>query len=106
MSLEMSAGIYLLPSKQKSHQRLVDNVEGCYQNVTVAIEKDSSGTSLVFGKPTYIIYKPHRYICEDCDNNPTTTASPSWHSRGSNFTKDYESNVLLHTSTVRLLMFA
>ena len=30
----------------------------------------------VFGKPTYIIYKPHRYICEDCDNQPTTTATP------------------------------
>ena len=21
----------------------------------------------VFGRPTYIIYNPHRYICEDCD---------------------------------------
>ena len=31
---------------------------------------------------TYIIYKPHRYICEDCDNHPTTTAIPKWHQPG------------------------
>jgi len=48
-----------------------------------------------FGKPTYIIYKPHRYICDDCKNNPTTTATPGWHKPGSNFTVDYENNVLL-----------
>ena len=36
-----------------------------------------------FGKPTYIIYKPNRYICEDCDNQPTTTATPSWHKHNS-----------------------
>ena len=34
----------------------------------------------VFGKHTYIIYQPHRYICENCDDHPTTTATPSWHS--------------------------
>ncbi len=31
----------------------------------------------ILGNPTYIIYKPHRYICDDCDNHPTTTATPS-----------------------------
>lgn len=30
----------------------------------------------VFGKPCYIIYHPHRYICEFCDDHPTTTATP------------------------------
>jgi transposase len=39
----------------------------------------------VFGKPTHIIYKPHRYICDDCDNN-STTATPDWHKQGSQFT--------------------
>lgn len=49
----------------------------------------------VFDTPTYIVYKPHRYICNDCDNHPTTTATPSWHNPGSQFTLDYEKNVLL-----------
>ena len=49
----------------------------------------------VFDNPTYIIYTPHRYICDDCDNTPTTTATPNWHKRDSYFTTDYENNVLL-----------
>jgi len=49
----------------------------------------------VFDNPTYIIYTPHRYICDDCDNMPTTTATPNWHKRDSCFTTDYENNVLL-----------
>lgn len=49
----------------------------------------------VFGKPTYIIYKPHRYICEDCDNQPTTTATPSWHKQNSPYTVDYETHILM-----------
>jgi transposase len=49
----------------------------------------------ILGKRTYIVYKPHRYICEDCDNNPTTTAIPSWHKHDSNYTIDYESHVLM-----------
>ena len=31
----------------------------------------------VFATHTYIVYKPHRYICDDCDNSPATTATPS-----------------------------
>ena len=49
----------------------------------------------ILGKQTYIIYKPHRYICDDCDNNPTTTATPSWHHRDSQYTIDYENHVLM-----------
>lgn len=49
----------------------------------------------VFGRPTYIIYKPHRYICEDCDNKPTTTATPSWHKKNSACTIDYETHILM-----------
>ncbi len=40
----------------------------------------------VFGKQTTIVYKPHRYICENCDNHPTTTATPDWHKRDSSDT--------------------
>ena len=46
----------------------------------------------IFGNQTYIIYKARRYICEDCDNNPTTTATPIWHKPDSQFTIDYENN--------------
>ncbi len=49
----------------------------------------------VFGKQTYIIYKPHRYICEDCDNHSTTSATPDWHHRDSSYTIDYENHVLM-----------
>ena len=49
----------------------------------------------VFGKPTYIIYKPHRYMCEDCDNQPTTAATPSWHKQNSHYTVDYETHVFM-----------
>lgn len=50
----------------------------------------------VFATPTYIVYKPHRYICIECDNNPTTTATPCWHMSESQCTIDYENNVLLN----------
>ncbi len=49
----------------------------------------------ILGKRTYIIYKPHRYICESCDDNPTTTATPGWHKRDSSYTIDYENHVLM-----------
>lgn len=48
----------------------------------------------VFGRPTYIIYKPHRYICDNCDNQPTTTATPPWHKQNSAYTIDYETHIL------------
>lgn len=48
-----------------------------------------------FGQDTYIIYKPHRYICDDCDNHPTTTATPTWHKATSAYTIDYENHILL-----------
>jgi transposase len=49
----------------------------------------------ILGKRTYIIYKPNRYICEDCNNHPTTTATPNWHHRDSSYTIDYENHVLM-----------
>lgn len=48
-----------------------------------------------FGKDTYIIYNPHRYICDNCDDHPTTTATPIWHRANSAYTIDYENHVLL-----------
>jgi len=40
-------------------------------------------------------YKPHHYICEDCDNRPTTTATPSWHKANSAYSIDYETHILM-----------
>ena len=49
----------------------------------------------VFGHPTYIVYKPNRYICSDCKSNPTTTATPSWHKPNASCTTEYESYLMM-----------
>ena len=54
----------------------------------------------VFGRPTFIIYKPHRYICEECDDQPTTTATPAWHKPNSTYTIDYETHILMELVNV------
>jgi len=48
-----------------------------------------------FEYETYVIYEPHRYICEDCDNHPTTTATPVWHQPHSSHTHIFERRILL-----------
>ncbi|MCP4760464.1 MAG: ISL3 family transposase [archaeon] len=48
-----------------------------------------------FGNNVFIIYSPNRYICKDCKDHPTTTATPFWHNKNSSFTKAYEQFVLL-----------
>ena len=49
----------------------------------------------MFENEVYIIYQPNRYICDSCDNNPTTTATPSWHTQNSAYTNAYERHILL-----------
>src|SRR5437762_3177202 len=44
----------------------------------------------VFDNEVTIIYQPNRYICDECKDHPTTTATPSWHNQNSSFTKAYE----------------
>lgn len=48
-----------------------------------------------FGHSTFIVYSPHRYICEDCQDNPTTTATPPWHSQNGSHTTEYENHLLM-----------
>ncbi len=48
-----------------------------------------------FGVDVNIIYQPNRYVCESCKDNPTTTATPSWHSVNSSYTTAYEQHILL-----------
>ena len=49
----------------------------------------------VFHYRTYVIYKPHRYICHDCDTHPTTTATAIWHKPNSAFTIPFEADMLM-----------
>ncbi len=44
---------------------------------------------------TYIVDQPRRYICDECDHHPTTTATPSWYRANSPHTHVYEQHVLL-----------
>ncbi len=48
----------------------------------------------VFGRPTYLRYRPRRYRCEKCDKGPTTTQELSWHEKGSPNTLAYEDYIL------------
>ena len=56
----------------------------------------------ILERRVYIRLKPVRYICNDCDNKPTTTEQPDWYTRRSKFTKAYEEYLMrsLINSTV------
>jgi transposase len=47
----------------------------------------------VFGRPSYLRYRPRRYYCSDCD--VTTTQSVDWHEPNSPHTMAYDEHVLL-----------
>jgi len=49
----------------------------------------------MWGRKTFIVLTPPRYICEDCDNNPTTTQQADWYGRKSPQTRRYEEHILL-----------
>lgn len=49
----------------------------------------------VFGRPTYLRYRPKRYRCENCDGRPTTTQRLDWHEPNSPNAFDYEQHILL-----------
>lgn len=49
----------------------------------------------ILGKKTYLLIKPIRYICEDCDNHPTTTQILPWYDARSSCTKAYEQHLML-----------
>lgn len=48
-----------------------------------------------FGDQAFIVYSPHRYICEECHNHPTTTVKASWHSPNGSHTTEYENHLLM-----------
>ena len=49
----------------------------------------------VFGRPTYLRYRPRRYRCEKCEQKPTTTQRLEWHENGSPNTMSYDDHILL-----------
>ena len=49
----------------------------------------------IFGRKTYIVIRPPRYQCLDCQSKPTTTQQCSWHAPRSSQTKAYDESILL-----------
>jgi transposase len=49
----------------------------------------------VFGRPTYLRYRPRRYQCQTCDGHPTTTQRLEWQDKNSPHTIAYDEHLLL-----------
>jgi transposase len=49
----------------------------------------------VFGRPTYLRYRPKRYQCTKCEKPRTTTERLDWHEQGSGHTMVYDNHILL-----------
>lgn len=49
----------------------------------------------VFGRPSYLRYRPKRFQCQNCEERPTTTQSLDWHDANSPHTFAYDEYLLL-----------
>lgn len=49
----------------------------------------------VFGRPTYLRYRPKRYQCLACEAHPTTTERLDWHEANSPHTFTFDDHLLL-----------
>ena len=49
----------------------------------------------VFGRPTYLRYRPKRYQCQECEEHPTTTERLDWHEANSPHTFAFDDHLLL-----------
>ena len=49
----------------------------------------------VFGRATYLRYRPKRYQCQDCEGHPTTTQNLEWHDANSPHSFAYDNHILL-----------
>ena len=49
----------------------------------------------VFGRPSYLRYRPRRYQCLTCEDRPTTTQRLDWHDANSPHTFAYDEHLLL-----------
>ena len=50
----------------------------------------------VFGRPSYLRYRPKRYQCQNCEGRPTTTEVLDWHEAKSPHSFAYDNQILLH----------
>lgn len=57
----------------------------------------------VFGRPSYLRYRPKRYQCMECEGQPTTTQTVDWRERNSPHSMHYDDHLLLQlvNSTVQ-----
>jgi transposase len=49
----------------------------------------------VFGRPTYLRYRPRRYQCQTCEGKPTTTQRLDWQDSSSPHSVAYDEHLLL-----------
>jgi transposase len=49
----------------------------------------------VFGRPSYLRYRPKRYQCQQCEGHPTTTERLDWHEANSPHTFAFDNHLLL-----------
>jgi transposase len=49
----------------------------------------------VFGRPSYLRYRPKRYQCGSCEGHPTTTEKLDWHESNSPHSFAYDEHILL-----------
>lgn len=49
----------------------------------------------VFGRPTYLRYRPKRYQCQTCESYPTTTERLDWHGSNDPHTFALDNHLLL-----------
>jgi transposase len=49
----------------------------------------------VFGRPSYLRYRPRRYQCLECEDRPTTTQRLDWHDANSPHSFAYDEHLLL-----------
>lgn len=49
----------------------------------------------VFGRPSYLRYRPKRYQCQACEGHPTTTETLDWHEANSPHSFAYDNHLLL-----------
>ena len=48
----------------------------------------------VFGRPTYLRYRPKRYQCLDCEGQPTTSQTLEWRDSNSMHSVVYDEHIL------------
>jgi len=49
----------------------------------------------VFGRPSFLRYRPRRYQCQDCEGYPTTTEKLEWQDANSPHSFAYDNHILL-----------